>query len=294
MFNTINGVTTPQNVNFKSKNIQKVETTDNIEPAEKDKGLSSTAKWAIGLGLAGLASCGIYAMTKGRVKAPKPTPANPIPEIKEMAVNAFREAGNKFEKGKAILADGTKYTGNITSTGKDGSKVVMEYVDGVLQKSTKTAKDGTKVFEKAYIYSEFNGELTAVKKDGKNILQKFGNGVRLSDGYYKYNFDKNLITVSKTNGSIKGYEYINGKRILRTEALPENPKTLIFYRDDGSREFVLKNCHITPDSAGSGTRWRDNIEVYDNKGKLIKTLGWLDDGYDTYREKYINWFENMC
>ena len=107
MFNTINGVTTPQNVNFKSKNIQKVETTDNIEPAEKDKGLSSTAKWAIGLGLAGLASYGIYAMTKGRVKAPKPTPptptpANPIPEIKEMAVNAFREAGNKFEKGKAI------------------------------------------------------------------------------------------------------------------------------------------------------------------------------------------------
>lgn len=171
MFNTINGVTTPQNVNFKSKNIQKVETTDNIEPAEKDKGLSSTAKWAIGLGLAGLASYGIYAMTKGRVKAPKPTPANPIPEIKEMAVNAFREAGNKFEKGKAILADGTKYTGNITSECKDGSKIVMEYVDGVLQKSTKTAKDGTKVFDKAYTWAE-DGLIKEVKKNGETILDE--------------------------------------------------------------------------------------------------------------------------
>ena len=175
MFNTINGVTTPQNVNFKSKNIQKVETTDNIEPAEKDKGLSSTAKWAIALGLAGLASYGIYAMTNGRVKAPKPTPpsptpANPIPEIKEMAVDIFKKAG-KFDKGKAILADGTKYTGNITSTGKDGSKVVMEYVDGILQKTTKTAKDGTKVFDKAYTWAE-DGLIKEVKKNGETILDE--------------------------------------------------------------------------------------------------------------------------
>ena len=131
--------------------------------AEEKQGLSTTAKWAIGLGLTALASYGIYAFTKGRVKAPKPTPnpENPIPEIKEMAIDAFKKDG-RFEKGKAILKakNGSYtigYTGNITSTGKDGSKVVMEYVDGVLQKSTKTAKDGTKIFDKAYTWAVLHG-----------------------------------------------------------------------------------------------------------------------------------------
>ena len=141
--------------------------------AEEKQGMSSTAKWAIGLGLTALAATGIYFATKGQVKGPNPTPKpdNPIPEIKEMAVNAFKEAGNKFDNGKAILADGTKYTGNITSTGKDGSKVVMEYVDGVLQKSTKTAKDGTKIFDKAYTWAE-DGLIKELKKNGETILDE--------------------------------------------------------------------------------------------------------------------------
>ena len=53
--------------------------------AEEKQGMSPTAKWAIGIGLTALASYGIYyALTKGRVKSPKPTPKpeNPVPEIK--------------------------------------------------------------------------------------------------------------------------------------------------------------------------------------------------------------------
>ena len=134
--------------------------------AEEKQGLSTTAKWAIGLGLTALASYGIYAFTKGCVKGAKPTPnpENPIPEIKEMAIEAFKKTG-KFNQGKAILADGTKYTGNITSTGEDGSKVIMEYVDGVLQKSTKTAKDGTKVFEKIYEVNKKNERVVRIIKN---------------------------------------------------------------------------------------------------------------------------------
>ena len=60
MSNAINGVTTTQSheaylrnqqtVNFKSKNAQNVENpAENTEPVVKDKGLSSTANWAIGL-----------------------------------------------------------------------------------------------------------------------------------------------------------------------------------------------------------------------------------------------------
>ena len=148
--------------------------------AEEKQGMSTTAKWATGLGLIALASYGIYAFTKGRVKGvtPKPenpNPENPIPEIKEMAIDAFKKDG-RFEKGKAILKakNGSYtigYTGNITSTGKDGSKVVMEYVDGVLQKSTKTAKDGTKIFDKAYTWAE-DGLIKEVKKNGETILDE--------------------------------------------------------------------------------------------------------------------------
>jgi len=162
--------------NFRAnKNVTKHTETD------EKMGVSNGAKWLIGLGLTALASYGIYyALTKGRVKAPKPTPKpeNPIPEIKEMAIDAFKrgkdatkEGVNRLVKGKAILADGTKYTGNITSTGKDGSKLVMEYVDGVLQKSTKTAKDGTKIFDKAYTWAE-DGLIKEIKKNGETILDE--------------------------------------------------------------------------------------------------------------------------
>lgn len=169
--------------------------------AEEKQGMSSTAKWAIGLGLTALAATGIYFATKGQVKGPNPTPKpdNPIPEIKEMAVNAFKEAGNKFDKGKAILADGTNYTGNITNECKDGSKVVMEYVDGVLQKSTKTAKDGTKIFDKTYSYI-YDGKvpyLSGVKKNGEVILDE----KKLIELYKKAN--KELIEKNHDALSIK-------------------------------------------------------------------------------------------
>lgn len=151
------------------------------KPTELDdkKGLSKGAKWAIGTGLAILGTYGIYLATKGKVKPktnPKPTPAttgqnNPIQEIKEFALDVFKKEG-KFDKGKAILSDGTKYTGNITAECKtDGSKVVMEYVDGVLQKSTKTAKDGTKVFDKTYTYAD-DGLIKEIKKNGETILDE--------------------------------------------------------------------------------------------------------------------------
>ena len=145
---------------------------------ENKKGLSKGAKWAIGTGLAILGTYGVYLATRGKVKPkanPKPTPPttgqnNPIQEIKEFALDVFKKEG-KFNQGKAILADGTKYTGNIISECKDGSKVVMEYVDGVLQKSTKTAKDGTKVFDKTYTWAD-DGLIKEIKKNGETILDE--------------------------------------------------------------------------------------------------------------------------
>lgn len=149
--------------------------TNPVTPTTKeDKKLSTGAKVAIGTGLVALASYGIYLATRGKVK-PKTTPPvttnNPVQEIKELAVNTFKEADNKFIKGKAVMADGTNYTGKIVSEGKDGSRVVMEYLDGVLQKSTKT-KGAETIFEKTYKYSDDLG-LEQVINNNTTTLKKY-------------------------------------------------------------------------------------------------------------------------
>lgn len=150
--------------------------TTPITPAlqKENKGLSTGAKVAIGTGLVALASYGIYVATRGKVKPktiPPVTTNNPVQEIKELAVSAFKEAGNKFKNGKAIMADGTNYTGKIVSESKDGSKVVMEYLDGVLQKSTKT-KGADTIFEKTYKYSDELGLEQVIKKNN-TVLKKY-------------------------------------------------------------------------------------------------------------------------
>ena len=199
-------IATPQ---FRSSN------TTPITPVhqKENKGLSTGAKVAIGTGLVALASYGIYVATRGKVK-PKTTPPvttnNPVQEIKELAVSAFKEAGNRFKNGKAVLADGTNYTGKIVSEGKDGSKVVMEYLDGVLQKSTKTKGTET-IFEKTYKYSDELG-LEQVIKNNNTTLKKFIDEA----GNLNIKTHKHLTTIDKPSGlvSIDGRFIDKQKNIL--------------------------------------------------------------------------------
>lgn len=196
-------IATPQ---FRSSNTNPISSTN-----KENKGLSTGVKVAIGTGLVALASYGIYLATRGKVK-PKTTPPvttnNPVQEIKELAVSTFKEAGNKFKNGKAVLADGTNYTGKIVSEGKDGSKVVMEYLDGVLQKSTKTKGTDT-IFEKTYKYSDMNvGEikkfhLTNVNKNGESVLKKYID----ETGDLSIKTHQKLISIDTGLGYVK----INGK-----------------------------------------------------------------------------------
>lgn len=187
-----------QKISFKSNPNNTLERTPETDKVEDKKGLSKGAKWTIGLGVATLATLAIYALTKGKSKPknnPTPTPTpnpptngqkNPVEEIKEMAIDAFKKAG-KFDKGQAILADGTKYTGNITSECKDGSKVVMEYVDGVLKKSTKT-KAGRNIFERSYKVNSSGERIVRISKEGYNKefnITKKNNEVKLNQAQLK-------------------------------------------------------------------------------------------------------------
>lgn len=82
------------NTNFNrqiaSPNFRAGQNVSNPVKTEEKKSLSTGTKWAIGLGLTALASYGIYAMTKGRVK-PKnnPTPMDPnLTNQTEQIINA--------------------------------------------------------------------------------------------------------------------------------------------------------------------------------------------------------------
>ena len=189
-------IATPQ---FRSSN------TNPINPTTKEnKGLSTGAKVAIGTGLVALASYGIYVATRGKVKPKTTLPAttnnHPVQEIKELAIGAFKKVGS-FNKGKAVMADGTNYTGKIVSESKDGSKVVMEYVDGVLQKSTKT-KGAEIIFEKTYKYSKELG-LEEVIKNGETTFKKYID----ETGFLNILNSKHLISINPEMGYVK----VNGK-----------------------------------------------------------------------------------
>lgn len=260
---------------------------------DEKKGLGKGAKWAIGTGLAILGTYGVYALTKGKVK-----PTKRIDEIKELSIKAFKEAGNKFDKCKAVLADGTKYTGNITSECKDGSKVVMEYVDGVLQKSTKTAKDGSRVFDKAYFYTK-DGSLEKIE-DGfffnNTIWKKVISNEKIQvktyrpDRYHYYILDKNsgkLLEHSCNNReekvidrikTIHSKKYIySDEGILKYQILNHNnndEKILLEFYPDGK---TIKTIVDTGKTA-----------IYDEKGELLYKL--VDKGYGTtYSGKKIKY-----
>lgn len=125
---------------------------------EKSKFLTPTqTKVAVGTALTALAAVGIYLATKGKgAKVAQETVTNSTQTaqefantVKENTVEAFKKAGNKFNKGKALNADGTGFSGTILNQTKDGAEVSLVYENGLIHSSTKT-KNGEKLLEKTY------------------------------------------------------------------------------------------------------------------------------------------------
>lgn len=128
----------------------------------KDGSVSTQTKVLVGVGLAVLAAAGIYIATRGRggVKSVNKPNTETTNESKEMTAKLFKKDGNKFSKGRAIMTDGSNYSGKITSILSDGKNVVLEYENGFLRKSTKF--EGEKVlFNKDYTY-DAKGHLSHV------------------------------------------------------------------------------------------------------------------------------------
>ncbi len=105
-----------------------------------------------------------------------------------------------------LLAENGKLTGKFSKTMEDGSRVVMEYSNGVLRKSTKTAKDGALIFEKIYEQTNkglfVNGiNLTEIAQNAKKHQEDFKNLINKQDisleelqNFNKKNLSKKQIT----------------------------------------------------------------------------------------------------
>lgn len=256
-----------------------------INPAhqKESKGLSTGVYVAIGTGLVALASYGIYVATKGKVKpkhnpitTPPATTNNPVQEIKELAVSIFKEAGNKFVKGKAVMADGTNYTGKIVSESKDGSKVVMEYVDGVLQKSTKT-KGAETIFEKTYKYSDELGLVQVIKNDN-TVLKKFIDEA----GNLNIKTPKHLTIIDKPTGliSIAGKFIDKQKNITGTFRTPYCHVSLA--GNEMSYPFKVKGTEIPRESLDPLSSGKGNFP----KGE--SNLCWQYQGQQNNNRFYVD------
>lgn len=100
--------------------------------------------------------------TGGKAKpespAPKPTtpPAAENLEAqiqKSINVSEMKAQGVSFDKGRAVLADGKGYTGEIVQNKADGIKIVRNYTDGKMWNVTKFEGD-VKITERIYTYRD--------------------------------------------------------------------------------------------------------------------------------------------
>ena len=167
-------------------NVSQVNNTQAIKQPEKktdekSKFLTPTkTKIAVGTALTALAAVGIYLATKGKgnkatqeaVTEATHNIQETVPEtvntIKEMTVDAFRQAGNKFNKGKAVTSTGEVFTGSLTHQTKDGKNIVREYENGVLKKATKYEGENV-LSQKEYKYDK-NGKISEVLLSNKGRI----------------------------------------------------------------------------------------------------------------------------
>ncbi|MBR5303740.1 MAG: hypothetical protein IKU37_02825 [Candidatus Gastranaerophilales bacterium] len=130
----------------------------NSSPNTIEDGENKMNKVLIGLGILGAAGIAVACAMRGR--NPKNTPDSK--DVQKL-VKQFQDID--FNKGQAKLKDGTLFTGAIEKASENGDKLSMEYVNGVLQKSTKTT-NGVEVIKEYTngVISKKNGEVVDIKK----------------------------------------------------------------------------------------------------------------------------------
>ena len=246
--------------------------------------------------LTALAAGGIYLASRGR-KVRNLTNAenkaagsladnksNIETQVKEIGIDVFKKQGNKFIKGKAKLANGENYTGQLTHKAKDGRNITLEYKDGILQK----VSDAEHI--KEYHYDE-DGKISDILKDNTSVYNK----TLIKDRYVP-------MTCIETSKS-KIYIDADTKKIRKL--IEKNPlsdnfvyklfdengvlKHFIIKGKDGSNKFISyypdgKNKQLEIISNGKFATFSDCF-FYDKQGNLkekIKVMQVAADQFSAY------------
>ena len=128
----------------------------------------------------------------------------PAPFAIRFFLDAFKQGGNKFVKGKAITSTGESFTGSITHQTKDGKNIVSEYENGLIKKSTKY--DGENILsQKEYSYEDGNLKRVLDKGDivfNKEQLDEY-TMIETKDGLNV--FENNKLKYKCSNGTMTTY-----------------------------------------------------------------------------------------
>ena len=252
---------------------QQPKTTD-----EKTKSFPTKTAVVVGTGLAALAAVGIYLATKGKggkatQKAVTETVHNTqetASTVKEMTVDAFKQAGNKFNKGKAITSTGETFTGNITHQTKDGKNIVIEYENGVLKKSTKY--DGKNVLtQKRYEHSE-DGVFTIFDNNDFFFMKKTEGRVQTTQSnnvLIRKDVATGRLKTLQTKGQGRRDFYYDDKGTLKTVEYLEKAKDgtlihdIIFYSPEGNKKMRIDTYGLTEfyDKNGVSTD-KINVDIH--------------------------------
>ena len=165
-----------------------------------------------------------------KTSLPSTEESSNISQIKEFSLVDFKKNG-KFVKGKALLNDGTNFSGEIINTKKDGTKIIMEYENGVIKQSTKFK--GEKVeWVKEY---KLDNELLQITKSDESYLIYDTKNKRIIERNgleYTYNQEGKLQLLTERRGNLNTLFYPDGKTV-RCKKSSTIPGQYIFYDKTG-------------------------------------------------------------
>ena len=198
----------------------------------------------------------------------------------------------KFNKGIATLPDGSKFTGTIEDTLKNGDKITLEYTDGVIQKSRRS---GSKTFEKIY-ETRFNGDkmvivtennattkinLTEISNDVKKAQDDFRNLLENDDVslWELKNYDRKYLSenqkaqlddlLKKKTDELKAEELTKRQAQKATETSQEKTTQKITQDVPESRDYAVAPKYKQKISSVCSIE-AENIEDFDNAKKNLE------------------------
>ena len=179
--------------------------------------------------------------------------------IKEMTVESFKQAGNKFKKGKALNPDGTGFSGTILNKTKNGAEVSLVYENGLIQKSTKT-KNGEKIVEKTYSHDK-NGSYWI------NIESKQTDG-SLKKHFFRKDVDTENGVILRSRNGVRENDSYSSVSDLKTGKLLKENCTDFYYDNKGNlvtEHFKLGNITTSKNNNQIG----NIVKFFDENGQTL-------------------------